>query len=373
MTHILLATGIFPPDIGWPASYVPKIAKRMLQDNLIPIVITYSDSPYVQQFDSLGYQVVRITRSKMFVRHYLKYRWAVLQRWRKCKHIFLQDYFSAGIPTLLANIVLWKRITTKVVGIFSREQAQNNDWTTDLLDTYVVTKQKWRLELIKKIEVIALNTAHQIITPSNYMQDLLIRFGVSPKRIRVVYNSFDPFVFAKIEVEQRKQQLNVSDKKIYVAVGRLVERKNFDTLISAFQHVDNAILYIIGDGPLKAQLQQHIQQTAQTEKIVLVGSLGKDEVYSYYQIADAFVLISSYEGMSHVLLEAMAMGLFIISSDIVPNVETLNQYTYKRIVTVTDQLDLSLPDGTQVKSAPDLSAFDFEVLYGKLKETLLLK
>ncbi len=371
--HILLATGIYPPDIWWPASYVPKIAKRMLQDHIIPLVITYSDSKFVQAYDTLGYRVVRITRSSFFVRHYLKYRRAVLEHWRGCDMIFLQDYSSSWIPTLLANLILRKRVIIKVVGIFSREQAQNRGVTTDILDTYVLRNQWWWLQLVKKFEAFLLHAADKVITPSNYMKELLTRFWVTKTPIEVIYNSFDPFAFTPIDVQATKREMAIDQKKIYVSVGRLVAWKNFDALIKSFQKVNNAVLYIIGDGPLKQQLQELIEQTGQTEKVILVGSLAKDQVYRYYQLADAFVLISDYEGMSHVLLEAMAMWLFIISSDITPNVETLQQYTRKRIVQISDAIDLTLSENIPEKAPSDLSAFDFELLYGKLKEVLRLK
>lgn len=371
MKRLLIATGIFPPDIGWPASSVPKIAKRMLQDGNAPIIITYSHDAFVAQYDTLWFQVVRITRSWFFPWHYIKYFWAVCKRWKQTDVIFLQDYFSAGIPTVLANICLRKKLITKVVGIFSREQAQNLWQTKDLLDAYVVSKQKRRLELIKRFEIRLLHQSDLIITPSMYMYDLLSRFGVRPQHIQVIYNSFDPIQYTIIDTNQRKAALGITKQKVYVSVGRLVEWKNFEQLIRAFQQQTNAILYIIGDGPLKSKLQACIEQTGQTKTIILTWSLSKDQVYQYYQLADAFVLISSYEGMSHVLLEAMAMRLFIVSSDIAPNVETLINYPYKRIVSLTGTIDLSLPEEEKPQET-DLSAFAFEHLYQQLIDTLCL-
>ena len=370
MKHILLCTWIYPPDIWWPASYVPKIAKKMVQDGIAPVVITYSDVAEDKQYDHLGFKVIRVKRSKIFFRSYIKYFFSVLKYAKKSDLIYLQDYFSAGIPTFLANIFLRKNIVTKIVWIFSREQAMNKNMTKDLLDTYVCTRQNFLLQIIKYMERFFIKRSNRIIVPSNYMKDLLVKFGMWADMIQVIYNSFDPIAYDIIDKQSKKQQLWIGDKKVYISVWRLVERKNFGKLIHAFQKISDGVLYIIWDGPLKHHLQKIIDKTHQNDKIFLLWSLKKNDLYIYYQIADIFVLISTYEGMSHVLLEAIAMNLFIISSNIAPNVETLQWYEKKKIIDFSD-IDLHINNSKlNNHSSFDMKKYNFDILYALLLKSL---
>lgn len=366
MKYILLCTWIYPPDIWWPASYVPKIAKKMVQDGIIPIVITYSDVADDKQYDNLGFTVVRVRRSKIFFRSYIKYFFSVLKYAKKSDLIYLQDYFSAGIPTFLANIFLRKKIVTKIVWIFSREQAMNKNMTKDLLDDYVCTRQSFLLQIVKFIERFFIKRSNRIIVPSNYMKNLLIKFGVWADMIQVIYNSFDPIVYDIIDKQSKKQQLWIGDKKVYISVWRLVEWKKFDKLIYAFQDMSDSVLYIIWDGPLKHHLQKIIDKTQQNDKVFLLWLLKKNDLYTFYQLADVFVLISTYEWMSHVLLEAIAMNLFIISSNIASNVETLQWYEKKKIIDFNN-IDLRVDiKKLHINSSFNLMKYDFEKLYKDL-------
>jgi len=366
MKHILLCTWIYPPDIWWPASYVPKIAKRMIQDWIVPVVITYSDVKEYDQYDYMGFKVIRIKRSKIFFWSYIKYFFCVLKYASKSDLIYLQDYFSAGIPTFLANIFLRKKIITKIVWIFSWEQAMNKSMTNDLLDEYVCKKQKFFLQIVKFIERFFIKRSDKIIVPSNYMKDLLVKFGICKSMIHVIYNSFDPISYDIIDKWSKKQQLWINNKKVYISVWRLVKWKNFDLLIRSFQNISDSVLYIIWDGPLKHHLQQIIDTTHQNDKVFLLWSLKKNDLYAFYQIADVFVLISTYEWMSHVLLEAIAMNLFIISSNIAPNVETLQWYEKKKIIDF-DDIDLHVDvKKLHINSLFNLMKYDFEKIYKDL-------
>lgn len=364
---ILIPTWIYPPDIWWPASYVPKIASRFLKDGINCKVITYSDIIFDEKYDNLGFQVLRIKRSKFFIWNYFKFFLVTLKHWKDVDLIYLQDYFSAGIPVFFVNLFLKKKIVTKVVWIFSWEQSMNRNITKDLLDDYIIKKQNFYLEIVKKIEKYLLRKSYQIITPSNYMKDLLINFWIEENKVKVIYNSFDYFKYQTIDKLEWKKNLWIWDKKVYLSVWRLVKWKNFDTLIKGFEKIENSVLFIAWDWPLYEKLEKLILATNQQEKIFLLWSLAKNEIYQYYQIADAFVLISSYEGMSHVLIEAMSMNLYIISSNIKANIETLHWYNQKRIIDLDNiDLDIDTVDISSIDTVDILEKYDFEKIYNIL-------
>lgn len=110
----------------------------------------------------------------------------------------------------------------------------------------------------------------------------------------------------------------INCKKEIVAVGRLSEEKNFEMLIRAFADIKDSLpgysLKIYGTGILYDELQCLITSLSMDDHIFLLGKV--DRIVDYICNADIFVLSSNHEGMPNALIEAMAMGLACISTDV---------------------------------------------------------
>src|SRR5699024_6617984 len=123
-----------------------------------------------------------------------------------------------------------------------------------------------------------------------------------------------------IVIEHDKPMTSVpfqkSDYKV-MTMGRLSPETGFDNLIQAFSGVveanPNAKLYILGDGPLKNQLNKLITSLDLSEHVFLMGQ--KRNPFNIMRDCDLFVLPSYYEGQSMVLLEALTVGIDILASD----------------------------------------------------------
>lgn len=106
--------------------------------------------------------------------------------------------------------------------------------------------------------------------------------------------------------------------KFFISVGRLDKQKNFEMLIEAFSYAKRKKkfkekLYILGNGPRESALRKLIFEKKMEEQIYLIGR--KENVGDYLKKATAFLLSSNYEGLPNAMLEAMAAGLPIISTD----------------------------------------------------------
>jgi glycosyltransferase involved in cell wall biosynthesis len=106
-----------------------------------------------------------------------------------------------------------------------------------------------------------------------------------------------------------------------LAVGRLVEKKGFGVLIDAVAQVPGARLRIIGDGPLRAALEQRGGQAGAADRIEFAGSLAPADVKAALETADVLAMpcVVARDGdrdsMPVVVKEAMAMGLLVVASD----------------------------------------------------------
>jgi glycosyltransferase involved in cell wall biosynthesis len=132
-----------------------------------------------------------------------------------------------------------------------------------------------------------------------------------------IYNPvFDETIYS-LAAEKFVFPVDVSGKTILLNIGRLAEQKDQFTLIKAFQlylqQNQQTILFILGTGPLETQLDNYIKQQGLSEKVILAGF--QQNPYKWIAGCDVFVLSSKYEGFGNVIVEAMALGKTVASTD----------------------------------------------------------
>lgn len=120
-----------------------------------------------------------------------------------------------------------------------------------------------------------------------------------------------------INEEFKTQEFQGDRKTKIVAVGKLTEQKNHKLLINAFSKIAHKFpdyeLIIYGEGVLRKELEKQICKLNLEERVFLPGV--KDNIKDYIHDASLFVLSSNYEGVSNALLEALSLGLPVISTD----------------------------------------------------------
>ncbi|MGM0404981.1 MAG: glycosyltransferase family 4 protein [Thermoplasmatota archaeon] len=125
--------------------------------------------------------------------------------------------------------------------------------------------------------------------------------------------------------EPKSSYTTTSEKVKVLYVGRLHELKGLDHLIKAFSYVkkvyDNVKLLIIGGGDLKDELKELVHKERMDEDVNFIGEVEHSELIHHYQNSDIFVLPSLSEGLSNVIMEAMACGLPVIATDVGGNPE----------------------------------------------------
>ncbi|MBL0708460.1 MAG: glycosyltransferase [Sulfurimonas sp.] len=131
-------------------------------------------------------------------------------------------------------------------------------------------------------------------------------------RCRDVVTINNPFDIDKIQSLYKEEVVLEKDRFTFITVGRLDSGKNHKLILDAIKDLD-ARLYIIGDGELREFLEKQIIKSDLQDKVILLGRQANP--YKYLRQADCFLFSSNYEGFPNVLLEALACGLPIISTD----------------------------------------------------------
>lgn len=301
---ILIATGIYPPDVGGPATY-SKFLYEELPRHGIPVEVFSFGS---------------VRHLPKIIRH-IVYAALLFRRALTADVIFAQDPANIGLSAFIASKMLGKRFILKIVGDYAWEQGTARFGVTDTLDEFSVKKRGYPLfvRFLKLIESYVAARAQKIIVPSKYLKKTVANWGIPKENIVVVYNAFEG-VFENIDVTPKGE-------KIIVSAGRLVPWKGFSTLIAIIpkllKHFPDIKLIIAGEGEERTKLEQAIKEFHLKSSIFLVGGLPREKLFKYIKSASVFVLNTSYEGFSHQLLEVMALGVPVVTTSIGGNPEMI--------------------------------------------------
>ena len=305
---ILITVGIFPPDIGGPASFVPKIAELYSNSGHDVTVVCLTDR---KQNDNLNFKVVRILRNQNLLIRWIK---TVSQIIRQGYNADL--FFVNGLPmeSYIANIFTRKKLIRKIVGDWAWERGMNKKIINESFDEFQNNKHNLHLEIAKFSRGWTATKADLIITPSNHLKNVVKGWGVKENRIKVIYNG------TKLKNKPDPIDDQPNDYFKFITVGRLAPWKNIDIIIEALSDYkkanQNFIFYIVGSGPEEIKLKKLVNDLDLENFVTFTGQLQKEDLNYYLQKSDIYIQASSYEGLPHVILEAMSHNLSIISTPI---------------------------------------------------------
>jgi len=168
-----------------------------------------------------------------------------------------------------------------------------------------------------------LQEADRVVTISQYTRGELIRLGVDPARIVMVYPGVDATCFQPDgEARQRiRARHDLSDRPVLLTVARLIPRKGHDQVIEAMplilSQVPEAVYLIVGSGPAEEHLRTLAQSRGVAERVIFVGAVSDEDLPAYYNAADLFLMPNreeggDVEGFGIVFLEANACNKPVI-------------------------------------------------------------
>ncbi|GAB6098059.1 glycosyltransferase [Desulfatiferula olefinivorans] len=187
----------------------------------------------------------------------------------------------------------------------------------------------------RKKYIQSLREADHIICVSNDLKNkITYDYKILDHKISVIPNGIDIKKFHILNKDKALSKLSVeipSDVKVCVCVARLSEEKDLHTLIKSISFIKKGLkLFIIGDGPLKKELQNFITSLRLWNSVCLVGPVPHDEIINWLNAADIFCMSSTREGCPVVIHEALACGVPVISSDVggIPDIINNDKYGF---------------------------------------------
>lgn len=327
---ILIATSIFKPELGGPATYAAELGRRFHATGHPVKVITYSDKAHYDFDKDFIFPLVRIVRSnKKFITS-VKYFLAVMREVRYYDFIYVLDGFSVQIPVLLAALVRRKKYVLRI--------GADALWENYIRDNIspVPLKVFYKNKLYKKYWIshiflkYILCKASVVIFTSDDRRELYQTYYKSlPKNTSTICNPLPENKFGTL-IRSYKQAQSIPDKEIVYA-GKFTKTKNVESLVKAFARLADPTfkLLLIGEGPTEPLLHNLVQELGIQERVRFMPLLSQVELYRrisncYYVVLPSWTDISPNQ-----IYECMTMGIpFLITKE---NYLSINKYNFTKI------------------------------------------
>lgn len=308
--RLLLITQDFPPDTGGIQTYSAEISRHFHRFS-DTFAVMAPRIPGGESIDNtLPYPVYRINSN------YDTFPVRCIPRlWRLSRHERYDAVLHAQWQTVLSSLTV-RGATGYPKWIFTaahgRELLLNPATDFPLLEGG-----------FDKLRTTLLHRADRFFPVSRYTASLLKQNGIPSGQITVVNNGTDPQRFRPEDATNIERSLGISGCPTLLTVGRLVRRKGIDTVLRALpgllRTTPETVYVIAGDGPDRSRLETLARELDVYEHTRFTGHVPHDELTTYYNVADVFILTArtvppSVEGFGIVFLEANACEIPVIGS-----------------------------------------------------------
>jgi len=316
---ILIATGLYPPEIGGPATYAHMLETELPARSIEVKVVPFG---WVRHYPKM-------------IRH-IVFAWKLYQEAKGYDVMYALDPISVGLPASLIAKITKKTFLIRLGGDYAWEQGRVRFGLTDSLDDYLAQMDKAPLavRVLARLQTYVCNRASRIILPSEYLRSVILRWGIEKEKTHVIYSALYP-----LEVTDSKEELRRGlsfTSPTIVSAGRLVPWKGFAALIEAVQVLKEEFpeitLVIAGDGGERENLEALVARLGLKEQVRFAGSVSKSALGATIKAADVFVLNTAYEGLSHQLLEVMELGVPVVTTTAGGNPELITDQIHGRLI-----------------------------------------
>lgn len=313
--RLLLASPVFPPELGGPAIYSASLAAWLAQRGHEVRLVAFG--PRDALILEHGVEIRTVRRS------FLPHRYArlarVLERELEWAEVaFSSDHLAAPLARALRRT--GKPGALRVMIDAAWELASRFGWSALDPDAFRRGRKGLRGGLVARAQRRWWSAFRRLVAPSDYLRGVIEDYGVAPARIMRIDNPFH----GELAGADREAVPPTRDRATLLVVARLVGWKRVGAVLEEFAAFPEPwCLRVAGDGPLRAELTARVSALGLARRVAFLGVLSREEVLAEMRRATSLVLASRYEGLSHTLLEAMALGLPVAATAVGGNTELL--------------------------------------------------
>lgn len=362
--RIAFLTGIWPPDVGGPATHGPDFSRFLVARGHGVHVVTMGDGEPAER--PCEVEVVR--RSLPFP---VRYGLVTLRGARAARRADVLYASATYAAAALASALARRPLVVKLVSDPAYERALRYGLFRGTLDEFQRARSR-RVRLLQRLRNAALRRAQTIVVPSAYQAELAAAWGLDRSRMHVLTNPAPP---------PRDVAAERLPPGTFVFVGRLTRAKALPTAIDAVAAVPAARLVVVGDGPERNAWQRHAADSPADGRVEFRGALPRDDALEVVAGATAALLSSDYENLPHSAVEALSVGVPVVATAVGGVPEVVHDGRNGLLVQPGRPGELAaalrrlldepgLRDRLAAGAKPSVEAISSEAVYGELERLL---
>jgi glycosyltransferase involved in cell wall biosynthesis len=362
--RIAFLTGIWPPDVGGPATHGPDFSRFLVGRGHEVRVVTMGDGEPTER----PCDVEVVSRRLPFP---VRYGLVALRGARAARRADVLYASATYAAAAIAATVARRPLVAKLVSDPAYERAQRYRLFSGTLEEFQHARSR-PVRLLKALRTASLRRATTVVAPSAYLAGIAAEWGLGNGRIHVLTNPAPPP--REIEAEQL-------EPGTFVFVGRLTRAKALTIAIEAIAQVPEARLVLVGDGPERPELERRAARSAAAGRIEFRGARSRDDALEIVAGATAALLSSDYENLPHSAVEALSVGVPVVATRVGGVPEVVHDGENGLLASPGQPEALAgairrileedgLRDRLAAGAKPSVEAISSEAIYGRLEELL---
>ena len=363
--NVLLLTGIWPPDVGGPATHGPDVARFLMERGHAVRALTMGDGEPTDR----PCPVDVVPRSLPFPVRYGLVATRGARAARSADVVYATStYAAAAIAVAAARVPL----VAKLVSDPAYERAVRYGVFEGTLEDFQ-TAPGVQVEALRRARTVSLGRARTIVVPSAYLAGIAAEWGLDRDRLLVLPNPAPP-------VE------GLTPKSLptgtFVFAGRLTAQKGLPWALEAVARVPDASLVLVGDGPERESLERLAAELEIDGRVRFLGARPREETVRLLAGAYAALLPSAWENLPHAAVESLAVGTPVLATAVGGVPEVVRDGENGLLVRAGDVDGLAgamrrllddheLRDRLAAAAAPSVASLSRDAVYGRLEELLL--
>ena len=294
---VLVVSGIWPPDVGGPASHAPEIADALAaRGHDVEVVTTAVHAPSPRP-----YPVRYVSRALPAGVRHAGVAGLVARRSRAVDVVYATSMVGRAAFASSAPLVV------KVAGDPAYERSLRRGLYSGRLDEFQSARVDLRAAALRHWRTATVRRAAHLFCPSEFLRGIVLSWGIPPDRVSVLPNPAPPL--PELRAREELRRTFDADGPLLAFAGRLTRAKALEVAIGAVEQVDGVTLLVAGEGEERAALE-----SLAGERVRFLGALPRERVLELFAAADASVLSSSWENFPHAVVEALAVGTPVIAT-----------------------------------------------------------
>jgi glycosyltransferase involved in cell wall biosynthesis len=370
--NVLVVSGIWPPDVGGPASHAPQVASFLQSHGHgVVVVTTASRQPAPESFP-VHWASRALPKGIVHVRTGLE----VARRAARADVVYTTGMFGRSA----AGATLARRpYVIKLTADPAFERARRRGIVDGDVEQFQRDAGGTKAKVLRLARDAELRGAAHIFTPSAWLGELAVSWGVDAAHVSVLPNPA-PALRELAPREELRRSFGMNGTTLAFA-GRLTAQKALGVALGALARVDDVALLIAGDGDERGALEAKAAELGLASRVQFLGPLPRERIVELFRAADAAILSSSWENFPHTVVEALAAGTPVLATATGGVAEVVRDGVNGLLVASGDEEalgeairgfagDAALRERLRAAAAPSVAEYAPERVFGRLEKML---